>query len=115
MIKLAKSNTPFAFKGYQFMTLTNTAWESAKLTKVVNYIDFKTLSELSEIYNAQVLYTNIVQRVIDDMIFSSNISTLEEAAVLLQKHKNLFLSIDKIEGQLVESYRKYLDNNIRSN
>ncbi len=108
LINLAKHNKPFNIKGYQFMTLYSTAWETAKLTQVFNYMDFVTVGEISDVYNNQQLYTGIVQKIIDDMIFSANINTLKEAATLLQKHRSLFISINMIEGQLLESYKKFL-------
>jgi len=92
------------------MTMTSTAWESAKLTQVLNFMDIKLIGDITEVYAIQELYTATVRRVIDEMVLSNYVQDFDEAATLLKKHKNYFNSINLVEAQLVKSYRKYLEN-----
>lgn len=106
LIRMKSPNV--SLKGYQFVILYGTAWDAAKLTQAFNYMEFEEVGKLSDIYNLQNIYNTTVQNIMNDLLFTEDADSYDEAEKVLQRHKRVFSGINGFEDQLLDSYRKFL-------
>lgn len=93
---------------FKFEILDNTAWETAKTTRAIEYIEMETVTKMTKLYNSTELYNNLISKMIDQLIFGSEFEDIKTFEKTLKKQKVYVLSLKSIGAQLSEDYKTFL-------
>lgn len=89
--------------------LSNTAWETAKSTDIVNEFDFETLEKLTDVYTLQELVFNHTIQGISKIFFERETHNLKNIDATLIQFQLRFSELVGQERLLIEYYRKVID------
>lgn len=105
--RLRQNRTDITFGQVQFDTPSSTAWEAAKLTNAVNYLQYDKVEKISEVYSAQRIYSDVSDRVFQELVFfvpdKDHIKMIDQ----FRKQKVYLLNLISIEKQLIETYDNF--------
>ncbi|MBN1200076.1 MAG: hypothetical protein JXA23_12035 [Bacteroidales bacterium] len=101
-ISYLKENVPL-----NLVRLNDNAWIAARETQAIEYIPFELVSMLSETYHDQEAYNILVQSFYDNLFKNLDFYDGHETSALYLL-ETLFGSLVQVEHQLMESYRKSL-------
>ncbi len=107
--KLKRKEEDISFGEIMFETPSATAWETAKLTNAVNYIEYNTVEKITGIYSTQKVYSDVADRVFQELVFFVPGKTTEEMISQFIKQKIYLHNFISIEEQLIEEYNKFLE------
>lgn len=100
---------------YSFSFLEQTAWEAAKTTKAIEYIDIDVISRITKVYTTTKLYNDLCNRAIDQLIFAGDFESIKDVKRTLNRQKIYINSIISIGNQLHQEYGTFLKKNKESN
>lgn len=87
--------------------ISSTAWEMAKITNAIYYMDFEEVNNLAKVYNLQSYYESIVKQ----YILKSSSEYQDDNSIETLKSKRLFLkSTLPLEESLKSYYNMMLDD-----
>lgn len=98
----------FAINELSFATLSNTAWETCKITNSIGYMDFKDVMEISDVYNVQKIYNALLDNFMDKVVFILNDKEKDENNQLYMIHLYLKYFSD-VGQQLKLEYEESLE------
>lgn len=96
---------------YFFERLEETAWETMKISRVIENIDFQFTQKISKIYTEQKIYNELVVKMMDNMIFEGDYSTKELQRKTLKRHLVNFYILVEVEKNIMEVVDKFLADN----
>ena len=99
-------------KNLELTILNSSAWEMAKVTNVILYIDFEEINSLSKVYKLQFYYESIVKQYI---INSSNVYHDKAGLESLKNDKQFLKTIIPIEENLQIHYKVMLEEVLNEN
>lgn len=102
-ITYLKENVPL-----NLIRLNDNAWIAARETQAIEFISFELVSMLSETYHDQEAYNILVQSFYDNLFKNLDFYEGHETSALYLL-ETLFGSLVQVEHQLMESYRKSLE------
>jgi hypothetical protein len=86
-----------------FQLLSNAAWDAAKLTQAIVYINIETVMDISMLYKLQDYYHTFVKDYITKNMDTSDIDFKNDADEIKQAHK-FFEMIYNLEKNLMDTY-----------
>jgi hypothetical protein len=111
--KLKRKDDIVGFGDIIFEAPSRTAWDAAVLTAAVNYLDYDMVEKITSVYSTQKVYTDVSDRVFQELVFFVPDKGREEMVKQFTKQKIYVMNLISIEEQLSEEYSKFLDENKR--
>lgn len=119
IIKRADDDTSsISFGNISLEVLSNTAWTTIKSTEVINFMDFSKIMEISELYEVQSFYMQIVNEFMNDPEILE-MYTISEDEGMAQMKRRLIKIIKGLQvymsrlvdlgNQLSQSYKSTLE------
>ena len=106
--RLRQNRTDITFGQIIFETPSSTAWEAAKLTTAVNYLDYNKVEKITGVYSSQRIYSNVSDRVFQELVFLVPDKDPVKMIDQMRKQKVYLLNLISIEKQLIEEYDNFL-------
>ena len=106
--KLKRANEELTFGQINFETPSTTAWEAAKLTAAVNYLEYDLVEKISSVYSTQKVYSDVSDRIFRELVFFIPNNNREEMKNQFMKQRVYLYNLISIEEQLIEEYKKFL-------
>lgn len=111
--KLKRNSNEISFGQINFETPSSTAWEAAKLTSAINYLDYSQVEKLTAVYSTQKVYSDVADKVFQELVFFVPDKDHEILIKQFAKQKVYLYNLILIEEQLLDEYDKYL-NEVKS-
>ena len=106
--RLERNSEDLSINQINFETPSSTAWEAAKLTAAVNYLEYDLVEKVTSVYSTQKVYTDASDRVFQELVFFVPNNNREEMKNQFMKQKVYLYNLISIEEQLIEEYKKFL-------
>ena len=106
VINLSDKDNVLVIKNIKINLINSSAWEMAKITNAVYYLDFDVVNNLSKIYKLQDYYESIVKQYI---LKNANSYQIETDKKYLLDAKRFLETIIPLEEDLVGYYNLMLD------
>jgi len=100
------TNFHFTFGNFNLELLSHTAWDAAKVTNSVNLMNFEEVIEISGVYDAQEIYSNLIAGFIEARQAEIMIKPEDNVLKLLYLTRSYLQQFSNIGKQLVESYEE---------
>ena len=110
IVRLKQNRTDITFGQIIFETPSSTAWEAAKLTTAVNYLEYEKVEKITGVYSSQKAYSNVSDRVFQELVFFVPDKDPAKMIDQMRRQKVYLLNLISIENQLVEEYGNFLDS-----
>ena len=107
--KLKRNSNEISFGQINFETPSSTAWEAAKLTTAVNYLEYDRVEKITSVYSTQKVYSDVSDRIFQELVFFVPNKDREEMINQFFKQKVYLYNLILIEEQLIEEYKKFLE------
>ena len=111
--KIKRKSSDITFGQILFEAPAGTAWEAAKLTSAVNYLDYSHVEKMTAVYSTQKVYSDVADKVFQELVFFVPDEDHEILVKQFAKQKVYLYNLILIEEQLIEEYDKFL-NEIKS-
>ena len=89
---------------YDVALLKGTAWETARMTQVIIYMDYDVVAQLSGIYELQGLYMRLTDNFVDNMLSQDRPGDIAEARDMYLHHVGYLSNLSKLGQQLLDEY-----------
>lgn len=106
--RLRQNRTDINFGQILFETPSSTAWETAKLTNAMNYLEYDKVEKITGVYSTQKIYTDVAGKVFQELVFFVPDKDLTKMIDQMRTQKVYLLNLISIEKQLVEEYDNFL-------
>ena len=106
ILKLSNKEDVIADVNIDINLINSSAWEMAKITNAVYYLDFEVVNNLAKVYKLQTYYESIVEQFILKSAASHQVETDEK---YLLDMKNFLETIIPLEDDLVGYYDLMLE------
>ena len=107
--KLKRRNGDITFGQIIFETPSSTAWEAAKITTAINYLDYDKVEKITTVYATQKVYSDVSDKIFQEYIFFVPDSDREIMQKQFYKQKVYLHNLISIEEQLMEDYKNFLE------
>lgn len=107
--RLKRKNNDLSFGQIIFETPSSTAWEAAKLTSAINYLDYEKVEKITSVYATQKTYSDVSDRVFGELVFFVPNKDREVMKNQMYKQKVYLYNFISIEEQLIEDYKNFLE------
>ncbi|MCW8810489.1 MAG: hypothetical protein OQJ93_06450 [Ignavibacteriaceae bacterium] len=108
--KLTRKSNEISFGQIVFEAPSATAWEAAKLTTAVNYMEYDRVEKITSVYSTQKVYNDVSDRVFQELVFFVPDKDREKMKNQFYKQKVYLYNLISIEEQLIDEYVKFLDD-----
>lgn len=97
-----------------FSIVNSTAWETAKLTRAIAYMDMDLVADIAGMYSYQDYYQSLVMTYVKDNILNSGMTKMlsgdgVEAIDELQRMRVFLSDISVMEEKLIGQYKEVLE------
>jgi hypothetical protein len=107
--KVKRKAGDVSFGQILFESPSGTAWEAAKLTSAVNYLEYDKVEKITSVYSTQKVYSDISDKVFQELVFFVPDKNREKMIDQFVKQKIYLNNLISIEEQLIEEYDKFLE------
>jgi hypothetical protein len=107
--KLKRNSNEISFGQINFETPSSTAWEAAKLTAAVNYLEYDRVEMITSVYSTQKVYSDVSDRIFQELVFFVPDKDREKMINQFFKQKVYLNNLILIEEQLIQEYKKFLE------
>ena len=109
--RLKRKDNNLSFGQIIFETPSSTAWEAAKLTSAINYLDYDKVEKITSVYATQKTYSDVSDKVFGELVFFVPDSDREVMRKQMYKQKVYLYNFISIEEQLIKEYETFLEEN----
>lgn len=103
------SKSPETVGNINFELLTTGAWETARITNALNYMNLEMVSEISEVYVHVELYNEMSNKLIYQMMFPENFEGLREIKKQIERQYGYLFNLLNIENQVLDEMKSFLE------
>ncbi len=108
---MKQNRRDISFGQILFETPSETAWEAAKLTSAINYLDYDKVEKITSVYATQKTYSDVSDKVFGELVFFVPDADREVMKKQFYKQKVYLHNLISIEEQLIKEYEAFLEQN----